>query len=149
MTRSQNARFMGAAPGDEEFDHPPGAGLARALSAALAEGGWEVEELENWRDSGWSVRCRRGAADVEVVVAATGEPHAWFLQIAPYDAPGALARLFGKKQASADAEHLLAVSRLAHATLESRGFRDLRWKWNGYPDAAQSTPVPAALDEPR
>ena len=148
MSVSQNAVFTGAAPDDPELDHPPGAGLARMLSAAIAAGGWGVDELDDWRDSGWQVRCRRGGADVDVVVAAAREGE-WFLQIAPHDAPGALARLFGKKSASAGVEHVLELSQLAHAALVAGGFRDLRWRWNGDPSADQATPVPAALDSAR
>jgi hypothetical protein len=145
MTGSQNAMFTGVAPGDPKFDHPAGAGLARILGDAIAAEGWQSDEIDNWRDSGWSVRCRRGSADVEVVVAATVDPDEWFLQIAPHYTPGILARLFGRT-ASADVTDVLTLSRLAHSLLNSRGFRGIRWRWNGYPHEAQSTPAPVEFE---
>jgi hypothetical protein len=137
--------FTGSAPADPEFDHPVGAGLARVLAGAIAAEGWRVDEIDNWRDSGWSVRCRRSTADVDAVLAAV-DSNEWFLQIAPHCDPGFLGRLFGKT-ASADPADVLALSRLIHAALVSRGFRGLRWRWNGYPHEAQSTTVPAELGE--
>lgn len=52
MSVSQNAVFTGATAEDPQLDHPPGAGLARVLRTAFAAGGWEVDEPDDWRDSG-------------------------------------------------------------------------------------------------
>lgn len=69
MARSQNAAFRGRVPGDGD---PPGESIARKLRAELAGRGWELGEIDNWRDSGWLLPCRRAGQELELVIAGGG-----------------------------------------------------------------------------
>jgi hypothetical protein len=51
MPVSQNARFSGQAVADAEFEHPPGASIVRKIRDELAKRGWQVSQIENWRDA--------------------------------------------------------------------------------------------------
>jgi hypothetical protein len=141
MAFSQNARFSGEAVPDAEFEHPPGASIARLLRDAVAKRGWEVSEFDNWRDSGWSITCCRPASKLELVIAKMGEE--WFLQIAPSYVPGLLGWLFSKP-ASAPPDAIQALAVDAFAVLSETGrFGKFTWCWDGPPDEANSTPEPA------
>ena len=62
MPISQNARFFGEAAPDAEFEHPRGASIVRIIKDSLVQRGWEVSEIDNWRDGGWSVTCCRATS---------------------------------------------------------------------------------------
>src|SRR5262249_48275585 len=142
MAISQNARFSGRAAPDAEFEHPPGASIARLLRAALAKQGWEVSDMDNWRDGGWSITCCRPASKLELVIAKMAVDEEWFLQIAPSYVPGLFGWLFSKPaSALPDAIHALAQD--AFAALSDCGhFGRFMWCWDGPPDEANSTPRP-------
>ena len=36
----------------------------RRLSAQLSTAGWHTDEMENWRDCGWSISCTRGSSQL-------------------------------------------------------------------------------------
>ena len=55
MTVVPHAQFKGALAVDAEFEHPPGATLARALERALRARFVSVQPFNNWRDCGWAV----------------------------------------------------------------------------------------------
>jgi hypothetical protein len=137
---SQNATFLGAVSPDAEFDHPEGLPVLRVLREGLRSGTWTLGEFENWRDSGWSVACRRGGSEVELVVASTGTPEEWMVQIAPCKIPGLLGRALGRA-ASASADQCQEVALLVHPILAGR-FTRLRWRWDGFPDDWNSTAAP-------
>jgi hypothetical protein len=142
MPISQNARFTGPASVDREFEHPPGASIARRLSEGLANRGWVASEIDNWRDSGWSIRCGRGASTLELTVAKGAEDDEWFLQIAPAYVPGIIGRL-RNKPASATPDDIHALAMDTHDTLTASGrFGGFMWQWDGPPDATTSTPTP-------
>jgi hypothetical protein len=145
MPISQNARFSGEAAPDAEFEHPPGASIARLLRDSLANRGWEVSDFDNWRDGGWSITCCRPASKLELVIAKMAVGEEWFLQIAPSYVPGLFGWLFSKPaSATPDAVQALAVD--ASAGLSETGrFGKFMWCWDGPPDEANSTsePVPA------
>src|SRR5262245_6287162 len=110
MPISQNLRFKATVPKDAEFDHPAGAALMRRVSAELAAAGWSTDGMDNWRDCGWSVGCRRGASELEVVVSQIQDGQ-WMLQISPQRRPGLIGSLFGgKPSASSDDVHKLALA---------------------------------------
>jgi hypothetical protein len=138
---SQNATFLGPVTPDAEFDHPAGLPIVRALRADLSARGWTPGDFDDWRDCGWSISCRRDGGDLELIVASTGAPDEWMLQIAPARVPGLLGRALGKvPSATAALCHALATD--VHAALSGR-FSRLRWRWDGFPDEAHSTPTPA------
>ena len=142
MAISQNARFSGEAAPDAEFEHPPGASIARCLRDALAKRGWEVSDIDNWRDGGWSITCCRTASKLELVIAKMVVGEEWFLQIAPSYVPGLVGWLLSKP-ASAPPEAIQALAQDAFAALSESGrFGNFMWCWDGPPDEANSTPEP-------
>jgi hypothetical protein len=142
MAISQNARFSGEAAADAEFEHPPGASIARLLRDAIAKRGWEVSEIDNWRDGGWSITCCRPASKLQLVIAKMVVGEEWFLQIAPSYVPGLLGRIFSRP-ASATQGAIQALAQDAFAALSGSGrFGKFMWCWDGPPDEVNSTPEP-------
>jgi hypothetical protein len=139
---SQNVLFRGTPPPDEEFEHPPGCYMIRALHKALTEPSWTPSQFDNWRDCGWSIECIQEGRSIRIAIAQVRDSM-WMLQIAPSVVPGLLGRLF-KKQASAAPEQCLDVAKRVHNILSSyKLFSDFRWRWDGYPDDGPSTSAPA------
>ena len=137
---SQNATFIGSVDPDPEYDHPAGLPILRALLAHLSTRDWTAGDFDNWRDSGWNVICRRAEAELELIVAATDAPGEWMVQIAPVRAPGLIGRALGRVASAGPARcHALAMD--VHAVLSER-FGRLRWRRDGFPDEANSTPAP-------
>ena len=116
----------------------------RRLSAELSSMGWPTDEMENWRDCGWSVSCSRGFGQLQVVLSQiqNGE---WMLQIAPQRVPGFFGGLIGGKPSATPAEvYELALS--VHRALSAGGsLSSPRWRWDGFPDDEHSTPEPNAV----
>jgi hypothetical protein len=141
MPISQNLRFTTVVPVDSEFQHPLGASLMRGLSGELAAAGWNTDEMDNWRDCGWSVVCRGASSELEVVISWV-EPGYWMLQVSPRRAPGFVERLLGAQPSAtaADVYQLaLAVNR-ALSTLHYLG--SPQWRWDEFPDEKHSAPEP-------
>jgi hypothetical protein len=140
MPISQNLFFTGEPPPGSP-DEPPGRPLAESLASACEAVGWSVAEVDNWRDAGWSFRCERDTAEVDVALAQWGS-NGWMLQIAPSKAPGLLGKLFGAT-ASAAPDDLFDLAGTIHKSLNADGhYADLRWRWDGPPDRGASTPEP-------
>jgi hypothetical protein len=141
MPVSQNLRFAASPAENPEFDHPLGASLMRELSAELTEDGWDTDEMENWRDCGWFVGCRRGASELEVVVSQI-EDGQWMLQVSPRHIPGFVSGLFGSKVSAPPASvHELAVA--VHRLLSKLNYLgNPLWRWDGFPDEEFSMPEP-------
>jgi hypothetical protein len=148
MPISLNVTFSGTVADDPEHAHPPGACLARQLRTALSADGWNVSEMDNWRDCGWQLDCSEGESQLQTVLAATAESDHWMLQIAPLRSPGFLARLLGAKpSAGPDAVYMLARS--VHASLvRVQQFSSVLWCWDGFPGGNDSTPEPPQPDSP-
>src|SRR5438128_5429929 len=127
MPVTQNLRFTATVQKDAEFDHPPGAGLMRGLASALAAEGWSNDEMDNWRDCGWSVGCRRGSSELEIVVSQIQDGQ-WILQVSPRRRPGLIGSLFGSRPSAT------ATANLGRP--QSR--------WDGFPDEKHSTSEPTA-----
>jgi hypothetical protein len=143
MAISQNVRFFGDAPPDEEFAHPPGASIIRLLQAGLADHGWQVAELDNWRDCGWSIACSRKESMLDVVLAKTAIDLEWMAQIAPTYVPGLIGGLLGKS-ASAPPALVFALAKDIHVLLSKSGcFSEFKWCWDGNPveDTSSQEPV--------
>jgi len=143
MPTSQNLGFAARVPADAEFDHPAGATLVRHLSRALPAAGWSTQEMENWRDCGWSLVCYRALSELEVVVSQI-EAGEWMLQVNPRRVPGFISRLFGSKPSATPKDvHELALA--VHGTLSKAQLLGRpRWRWDGFPDETNSTPKPEA-----
>ena len=143
MPISQNLRFTASVPKDAEFDHPAGAALMRRLSAELAAAGWRTDEMDNWRDCGWSVVCHRGSSQLEVVVSWVARGY-WMLQINPRGVPGVISSLFGSKPtaSTADVHELALAIQQVLSTLQYLG--SPQWRWDGFPDEKHSTSEPRA-----
>jgi hypothetical protein len=142
MAISQNARFSGAVAPDPEFKHPPGTSIARLLKAELATRGWEVSDIDNWRDSGWCMTCCRPPSKLVLVIAKSAVGSEWFLQIAPSCVPGLVGWLLSKP-ASATPDAVQALAQDAFAILSQDGrFGGFLWRWDGYPEEGNSTPAP-------
>jgi hypothetical protein len=141
MPTSQNLRFIATVPKDVEFEHPPGAFLMRHLSRELVAAGWSTDEMDNWRDCGWSIACRKDSADLEVVLSWVDRGY-WMLQVSPRQVPGLIARSLGAKRSAAPADvHGLALAvHRALSTLQYLG--SPQWRWDGFPDEKHSTPEP-------
>jgi hypothetical protein len=141
MPISQNVRFTATVPLDAEFEHPPGAALIRRLSSELGKAGWKTDEMDNWRDCGWSIVCRRDSAELEVAVILVNRGY-WILQINPWRRPGLIGRLFGTKlSASATDVHELALA--VHRGLSTLHYLGSpQWRWDAFPDEHHSTPEP-------
>lgn len=144
MATSQNLRFAATVPPDTEFDHPPGAALMRRLSAELSMGGWRTDEMDNWRDCGWSVACSRGSCQLQVALSQiqNGE---WMLQVSPHRVSGFFAGLVGSKPSASPAD-VYELALAVHRALSVDGFlASPRWRWDGFPDDEHSTPEPDAV----
>jgi hypothetical protein len=143
MPTSQNLRFTASVPKDAEFDHPSGAVLMRQLSAELATAGWSTEEMDNWRDCGWSVVCRRGSSELEVVVSWVQRGY-WMLQVSPKHSPGLIGSLLGSKPSASPSDvHELAVA--VHRGLSILQYLGSpQWRWDRFPDEGHSTSEPQA-----
>ena len=143
MHTSQNAAFHGTVSPDIEYEHPPGALLARTLEHVLHEKDWEPQPFDNWRDVGWSIICARAGEKLQVALAKSAGDE-WFLQVAPEQSPGFLGRLF-RGVPSASSASCYSLARDIHNFLVSFGtFSEIRWRWDGPPDQESSKePEPA------
>ncbi len=144
MAISQNLRFTGKAPPDDEFAHPAGASIARLLRDRLTDRGWTASDIDNWRDCGWSIACIRGDSHLEIVVAPMADVSQWFVQIAAEYRPGIVGRLLGKRATAGPNEILALAKEVAGILLAEGQFTDFKWCWDGYPEDAACTSEPAA-----
>ena len=135
--KSQNARFRGESPGDDEFE-PAGHGLADRLAAGLAGLGLQPRAVENWRDSGWSIDFTIRNAPLQLTLASAGEPGAWFLQIAELNPPGLVARLFGVKRVDRTSE-LSEAAKAVHRILVDAGCTVDLWRPDNDPESGGTT----------
>ena len=139
MTFSQNALFAGSVVEDAEYPHPPGRTLARDLAEVVRAAGWAVLEIDNWRDSGWSIVCRRDSSEVEIPLTQIPDGR-WILQISPARVPGLFARWRGRGP-SATRDDVFQLATASHEFIAAH-FSDLRWLWDGFPEGEDATPEP-------
>lgn len=145
MRISQNVLFEGDAPTDIEFDHPPGASIARLLQEQLRDRDWFVKDLDIWRDSGWSLQCSKENSQMQISIAIyRGE---WMLQVSPEYQPGLIARLCGRLS-SASADDVFELAKDIHEILFKLGtYTGFKWQWNAFPSAESATNEPKTLPE--
>lgn len=109
----------------------------------LGRGRMRTDEMDNWRDCGWSVGCRRASSELEVVVSQIQDGQ-WMLQVSPRRTPGLIGSLFGGKPSASPRDvHELAVA--VHWALSTLGYLGSpHWRWDGFPDEKHSTSEPQA-----
>ena len=113
--------------------------LIRALSARLNALSWVVSDIECWRDGGWVVFCKRGNAEMQIVLTPVREGD-WVLQIAPKKSS-----LFGRtgEPPSASPQEVYQLALDVHDSLgQDPTFDTPRWCWDNYPDGKNSMPRP-------
>ena len=141
MPISQNLRFNGVSPTDNEFEHPIGADIIRKLQKNLKNNGWVVKPFENWRDCGWSLSCGQNNVKMEVNVSAIKETE-WMLQVAPIYTPGLIGRLM-KRKSSASECNILELAKNVHDFIRAENEYDkLMWCWDDFPEESNSTSKP-------
>ena len=116
----------------------------RSVATEVAAMGWNVDEMDNWRDCGWSIVCRRDPAELEIVVSQIQDGE-WMLQVSPMRVPGFIGKLFGSKLSATPSEvHELALA--VHRALSiAHVLGNPRWRWDGLPDENNSTPEPRVV----
>jgi len=143
MPIAQNLRFAATVQNDPEFAHPPGAALMRRLASELTAAGWSTEPMDNWRDCGWSVGCRRGPSQLELVVSQIQDGE-WMLQVSPDRVPGLISGLFGSRpSATPDQVYELALA-IHRALSAAQLLGNPHWRWDGFPNEEHSTSEPHA-----
>ena len=142
MALSLNARFAGQAPADANNPHPPGAGIAKALEAALRTRGVSVKPAENWRDIGWVLACGDEPDTLDVAMAASG-PQQWILQVATRDVPSLFGQLLRPRPTGRD-RAIYELASAVDAALAALAVREVAWRWDGSPREGDP-PVPPEL----
>jgi len=144
MPTSQYLKFVAAVPEDSEFEHPPGAALMRRLATELTAAGWNIiNDMDNWRDCGWFIVCRRGSSELEVVVGQIPSEE-WVLEVSPRRMPGFISSLFSNIP-SATASDVYELALAVHRALSILQYLGSpQWRWDGLPDEKHSTSEPRA-----
>ena len=141
MPVSQNLRFSAECPKDTVFDYPPGAALMRHFARSVSAAGWQTGELANWRDAGWSISCSRNTNSLQVAFAGSRDGE-WMLQISPLRRAGLVRSLFGGKS-SATPQEIQDIALVIHrACQQLPSHRDMKWRWDGFPDDSHATSEP-------
>jgi hypothetical protein len=148
MVGSQNVLFRLAIT-EDKFAHPPGEPIAQKLAELLKPRGVSTSEIDNWRDSGWSIEVIYDGASYQIALAEAGDHSLWMAQITPLNQPGTIARLFGAKAIDRSPE-LFDLASIVHAALTEIGGTNVRWKIDGFPDDTSNTePVQSKRKEAR
>lgn len=141
MGFSQNVRFKAIEGNESSYPHPPGFELACQLASDITAYGWRTNEVDNWRDSGWSFLCSRDGAEIECIVCriADGE---WLMQLCPARTPGFVGRAFGNKP-SATRQDVYDLAVAMHDVLQSAMLLEkAKWQWDDFPSDERSTAMP-------
>jgi hypothetical protein len=145
MIPTPHASFQGTLPTDAEFDHPPGASLARKLEARLRDRFGSVSAFDNWRDCGWLLALDLGGKPLEVYFAPFDGNDRWLLAVAVARQPGLVARLFGRKPVECTQE-LRSIAREVHAVLQdTAGVSGIAWLSGGPPGSVPTVSTPDEL----
>ncbi|MEM9159584.1 MAG: hypothetical protein AAGB46_11085 [Verrucomicrobiota bacterium] len=139
--KSLNARFQKEFPVDQEFPHPRGFQLARKLQSHLGADEWVIDEIETWRDSGWSLTSQAKRREIRISFSST-EQYEWILQISPQDSHGLIGSLFGAKQGATD-ENILQIGVLCDKVLKADfDLKEILWCWDAFPEPKNATREP-------
>lgn len=123
--------------------HPDvGDEIARAASSACAAEGFEVSNIDLWRDVGWSFNARFNRQAFEFYYARHAE--GVLLAVAP-PVQGSIARLFGSKPTTSTLD-LMRLCRIVHGVLERiPAVTDIRWMLGGPPERVKQVASPDEL----
>jgi hypothetical protein len=114
---------------DPRNPHPKGYLVAHLIRDGLRRAGLSPEDVENWRDVGYSIDCVIDHARVYLFLSFCGRTLQQWALCCTSDL-GWLSRLFGKR----DDEQKLTLARSVDAVLKgSKEFADIRWytQWRG------------------
>jgi hypothetical protein len=128
---SQNATFVYGSSGNPP-DHPRGRTLAARIGNHLRSVGVQSTDPDNWRDSGWSLRCVSGDFEFQVILAGAVDSDRWFLQVAPTSNPGFLKRAFSRGDYPS-AGSCFSLAAILQTTLAELGATTQHWRWDGPP----------------
>lgn len=133
MPRSQNATLFGPEP-ESEGERIRGETIANHLSRYFAQHGWQPDELECWRDAGFTFSMKRDGNVLQFIIAPYhGKTDYWILQIAPSRLPGIIRRWFGSVP-SASPECVYRTAIEARRVLSENGFTGFKWCWDDLAD---------------
>ena len=111
------------------------------LSEELAQAGWNLKEVDNWRDCGWSMVCHRAPSELQVILSLIEDKN-WLLQISPNRLSGLVGRLFSVKPL-ANSRDVYDLALAVHGILSALQYLgNPRWRWDGFPYDTDSTPTP-------
>lgn len=144
MPNSQNVRFSAQEPSVAEDHFRGGATLLGSIRGDLITAGWSAGELQDWRDCGWCVSCRRTEAEIIVIVSEIKEGE-WMLQVAPLHLRGLIGMLFGFGKPSATSQDVFDAASTIHSTLTKLEYvtGPQLWVWDGFPEVDVATHSPS------
>lgn len=119
---------------DPENPHPKGYAIAKRLYYGLGRSDVQREEIDNWRDVGYSIDCVIDGARVYLFFSLLRHSVQQWALCCTSDLSW-LSRLLGKS----DGEQRLKLARAVDAVLRgSHEFSDVRWykQWHGAEDAS-------------
>ena len=129
--------FKTTCPDLFEYDHPRGYSICKFLWDELAQDGFNVQTLDNYRDIAWSVDCEIDGKKIFFFVGYLGtEVTDW--QLIVCSGIGIIGRLLGRS----DKNERIKLAKAIHAILskDSR-FTALRW-FSRYTDSAKDSWYP-------
>lgn len=131
-----HARFDGDLPLDAEYEHPPGAFLARRLERSLSDMPADVGTFDNWRDCGWIIHLVIDGTRLAVSFSPFLGSADWLLAVAPDR--GMLQQLLQRRLTAAHVAATRMTALRVHKCLAStQGISVIRW-WLGTPLSSAS-----------
>jgi hypothetical protein len=151
MNLAPHVSFRANVPPEAEYEHLPGHNLAREIEARYRAEGFEIEDLDCWRDAGWFINCSVNGKRFETYFLACrdeGTPRDWVLAIAPLGQPGFIGRLFGRKP-TLYVRELRRLAKMVHElVLAQPDVTDVAWCFNDFPRDCPSVGSPDLLQWP-
>lgn len=115
--------FRTSFPESSEYDHPKGYSICKFLEINLAQAGFDVKPLDNYRDISWSVDCDINSKRVFFFVGYLGTKVTdWQLIVCSNIGP--IGRMLGRR----DENERLKLARAIHTIMTNdERFTDLKW----------------------
>ena len=144
MAISQNLKWSAPTPAADSSELRPGRSISTQLRQRLRGAGWDVSELDNWRDVGWALAVRKGEAALAITLARLSES-SWMLQIAPERVVGVIGRIMGRANSASPSDVGALAGDVHSAMTELVGPGSLRWRWDGMPGDNDGDSVPTLV----